>query len=240
MIVSRSGSEATTSTLTRYVFLTPSFSLYPSFPPSPRHLTALLFTDLSQIFNIRPTQQSLNSHRLPIFNDLTICLSGISSVPRRIEINRIVRAQGGEYTKVLERPVVVTHLLCGGDVGGGAAPEEEPVEEESQDISIAERSSRSKSKGKGKAKGKGKQKAGGEGADDGEEGDEVVETEKMKYARKFNKTGEAKIMMVWEEWFWDCLEFGGTHLFLPLPSPVRSNHSTHILSSQAASPNQTT
>ncbi|KAG2064023.1 hypothetical protein BDR04DRAFT_1110728 [Suillus decipiens] len=35
------------------------------------------------------------------------------------------------------------------------------------------------------------------------------ETEKMRYADKFNKRGEAKIHVVWEEWFWDCLEFGG-------------------------------
>lgn len=38
-------------------------------------------------------------------------------------------------------------------------------------------------------------------------GDE--ETEKMRYAEKFNSRGEAKIHLVWEEWFWDCLEFGG-------------------------------
>jgi DNA replication regulator DPB11 len=35
------------------------------------------------------------------------------------------------------------------------------------------------------------------------------ETDKMRYADKFNKRGEAKIHVVWEEWFWDCLEFGG-------------------------------
>ncbi|KAF8834783.1 hypothetical protein BDN67DRAFT_959642 [Paxillus ammoniavirescens] len=34
-------------------------------------------------------------------------------------------------------------------------------------------------------------------------------TDKMKYAEKFNKRGEANIHLVWEEWFWDCLEFGG-------------------------------
>ena len=36
-----------------------------------------------------------------------------------------------------------------------------------------------------------------------------IETEKMKYAEKFNKRKEAHIHLVWEEWFWDCLEFGG-------------------------------
>jgi DNA replication regulator DPB11 len=38
-------------------------------------------------------------------------------------------------------------------------------------------------------------------------GDE--ETDKMKYAEKFNKRGEAQIWLVWEEWFWDSIEFGG-------------------------------
>ncbi|KAI6025731.1 hypothetical protein F5J12DRAFT_810070 [Pisolithus orientalis] len=36
-----------------------------------------------------------------------------------------------------------------------------------------------------------------------------VETDKMHYAERFNQRGEASIHLVWEEWFWDCLEFGG-------------------------------
>ncbi|KAF9262954.1 hypothetical protein L218DRAFT_372662 [Marasmius fiardii PR-910] len=35
------------------------------------------------------------------------------------------------------------------------------------------------------------------------------ETDKMHYAEKFNRKGEADIKLVWEEWFWDSLEFGG-------------------------------
>ncbi|TFK34587.1 hypothetical protein BDQ12DRAFT_726811 [Crucibulum laeve] len=38
-------------------------------------------------------------------------------------------------------------------------------------------------------------------------GDE--ETDKMRYAQKFNDRGEAQIHIVWEEWFWDSLDFGG-------------------------------
>ncbi|KAK2460176.1 hypothetical protein APHAL10511_007855 [Amanita phalloides] len=38
-------------------------------------------------------------------------------------------------------------------------------------------------------------------------GDE--ETDKIHYARKFNQRGEANIYLVWEEWFWDSLQFGG-------------------------------
>ena len=45
-------------------------------------------------------------------------------------------------------------------------------------------------------------------------GDE--KTEKMKYAEKFNKSGEAHIKLVWEEWFWDCIHFGGTSVVCTL------------------------
>jgi DNA replication regulator DPB11 len=38
------------------------------------------------------------------------------------------------------------------------------------------------------------------------------ETDKMRYARKFNERGEADIKLVWEEWFWDSLNFGGMHV----------------------------
>ncbi|KAF8963181.1 hypothetical protein BDZ97DRAFT_1822178, partial [Flammula alnicola] len=38
-------------------------------------------------------------------------------------------------------------------------------------------------------------------------GDEA--TDKMRYAEKFNSRKEAKIHLVWEEWFWDSLDFGG-------------------------------
>ena len=31
----------------------------------------------------------------------------------------------------------------------------------------------------------------------------------MRYAEKFNAKGEAKIHLIWEEWFWDSLDFGG-------------------------------
>jgi hypothetical protein len=34
-------------------------------------------------------------------------------------------------------------------------------------------------------------------------------TEKMRYTEKFNSGCEAKIHLVWEEWFWDSLDFGG-------------------------------
>lgn len=90
-------------------------------------------------------------HRLPVFSNICLSLSGISDLTRRTQINKLVTHQGGTYVENLERPVKVTHLVCSGD--------------------------------------------------------EV--TEKMLYAEKFNKKGEANIFLVWEEWFWDSLEFGG-------------------------------
>ncbi|KAH9902436.1 hypothetical protein C8Q73DRAFT_3906 [Cubamyces lactineus] len=35
------------------------------------------------------------------------------------------------------------------------------------------------------------------------------ESEKVRYAEKFNRMGEANIQIVWEDWFWDSLRFGG-------------------------------
>ncbi|KAF8271324.1 hypothetical protein EI94DRAFT_1720928 [Lactarius quietus] len=51
------------------------------------------------------------------------------------------------------------------------------------------------------------------------------ETDKMRYARKFNERGEADIKLVWEEWFWDSLNFGGrfeeTPYLVTCPRPER-------------------
>ncbi|KAI0050525.1 hypothetical protein FA95DRAFT_1593917 [Auriscalpium vulgare] len=96
-------------------------------------------------------EESLAQHRLPIFSDVVLSISGIENVTLRTEINRVLTQEGGKYEKDLGRPVRVTHILCSGN----------------------------------------------------------EETDKMKYARKFNSQREANIRLVWEEWFWDCLEFGG-------------------------------
>jgi DNA replication regulator DPB11 len=93
-------------------------------------------------------------HRLPIFTELVIALSGIDDSDRQKQVNRLVTYNKGIFVENIERPVKVTHLLCSGD----------------------------------------------------------EKTEKMKYAEKFNKLGEADIKLVWEEWFWDCIHFGGTNL----------------------------
>ena len=34
-------------------------------------------------------------------------------------------------------------------------------------------------------------------------------TAKMHVACKYNTSAASRIQMVWEEWFWDCLECGG-------------------------------
>ncbi|KAJ6530367.1 hypothetical protein DFH09DRAFT_1370743 [Mycena vulgaris] len=102
----------------------------------------------------RYSPQSIAAHRLPVFTGVTLCISGITDIVRRTQINKLITAGGGTYVKALERPVRVTHLLCSGE----------------------------------------------------------DETDKMRYADKFNRAGEADppIQLVWEEWFWDCLEFGGS------------------------------
>ncbi|KAI0648707.1 hypothetical protein C8Q79DRAFT_1007282 [Trametes meyenii] len=35
------------------------------------------------------------------------------------------------------------------------------------------------------------------------------QSDKVRYADKFNRVGEAQIHIVWEDWFWDSLRFGG-------------------------------
>ncbi|KAF7330964.1 hypothetical protein MVEN_02436300 [Mycena venus] len=97
---------------------------------------------------------SVAAHLLPVFSGVTLCISGIPDLLRRTQIARTLTAHGGTYVKALERPVRVTHLLCG-------------VEGE--------------------------------------------ETDKMRYADKFNRHGEADppIQLVWEDWFWDSVECGG-------------------------------
>ncbi|KII84392.1 hypothetical protein PLICRDRAFT_179634 [Plicaturopsis crispa FD-325 SS-3] len=96
-------------------------------------------------------EESVEAHRLPVFSDIVLSLSGIDDIARRTKINKLLAHEQGVYVKNIERPVKVTHLLCSGD----------------------------------------------------------EETDKMRYAEKFNKHGEAHIHLVWEEWFWDSLEFGG-------------------------------
>ena len=100
------------------------------------------------------SSQSIEDHRLPIFEKIVLCLSGFTDVSQRTEINRLVTKHGGTYVKDIVRPVKVTHLLCTGE----------------------------------------------------------VETDKMRYARKFNKAREANIKIVWEEWFHDSIRYGGKHL----------------------------
>ena len=54
-------------------------------------------------------------------------------------------------------------------------------------------------------------------------GDE--ETDKLRLATKFKTRGEADIQLVWEEWFWDSLHYGGRfdeapyHVRNPRPEP---------------------
>ena len=97
--------------------------------------------------------QSIGEHRLKPFSSVVLCVSGIDDGIRRQHISREVTKAGGSYAKVLERPVKVTHLLCGNT--------------------------------------------------------SEANSEKVRYAHKFNASGEAAIHIVWEDWFWDSLKFGG-------------------------------
>lgn len=52
------------------------------------------------------------------------------------------------------------------------------------------------------------------GPDRGDKADERGYTAKMKFIEKLNKTSEEKIHLVWEEWFWDCMDFHGKNAHL--------------------------
>lgn len=47
------------------------------------------------------------------------------------------------------------------------------------------------------------------GPDRGDKADERGFTAKMKFIEKMNNSATEKAHLVWEEWFWDCLEFKG-------------------------------
>ncbi|KAI0791154.1 hypothetical protein C8Q75DRAFT_850798 [Abortiporus biennis] len=59
--------------------------------------------------------ESVRRHRLPIFNGVVATLTGVTPITKRTEINKLLGENGGTYLKNLERPVRVTHLLCGDD-----------------------------------------------------------------------------------------------------------------------------
>ncbi|KAJ6504558.1 hypothetical protein DFH09DRAFT_1439750 [Mycena vulgaris] len=88
-------------------------------------------------------EQSIAAQRLLVLTGVTLCISGITDIVRRTQINKLITAGGGTYVKALERPVRITHLLCSGE----------------------------------------------------------DETDKMRFADKFNRAGEADppIQLVWEE-----------------------------------------
>ncbi|KAJ7905114.1 hypothetical protein B0H13DRAFT_2274414 [Mycena leptocephala] len=60
-----------------------------------------------------------------------------------------------------------------------------------------------------------------------------AEPDKMRYAEKFNRAGEANplIQLVWNAWFWDCLDYGGrfdeAKYQARLPRPQRKSTEIH-------------
>ena len=45
-------------------------------------------------------------------------------------------------------------------------------------------------------------------------------TEKMRAVQKLNSKVENKVHMVWDDWFWDCLNFKGTLTFAIMMNSV--------------------
>lgn len=59
--------------------------------------------------------QSIENHRLPVFSDVVLSLSGINDITRRTQISKLVTRLGGTCVMGFEPPVKATHLLCSGD-----------------------------------------------------------------------------------------------------------------------------
>ncbi|KAJ6485242.1 hypothetical protein DFH09DRAFT_1458075 [Mycena vulgaris] len=49
-------------------------------------------------------EQSIAAHCLPVFTGVTLCISGITNIIRRAQINKLIPGGGGTYVKALERP----------------------------------------------------------------------------------------------------------------------------------------
>lgn len=57
--------------------------------------------------------QSVAKHRLPIFLNVKLCLTGFEDVQERLRLHQLVAKNGGVYSKGFEPSV--THLLVCGD-----------------------------------------------------------------------------------------------------------------------------
>ncbi|CAL1715793.1 unnamed protein product [Somion occarium] len=165
-------------------------------------------------------QESQRIHRLPIFSNVTLAVTGFEDIPKRTEIHRLVVQHGGTYVKNIERPVRVTHLLCFNShrsASGSDAVSDDPP---SSSIQTAQAE---------------------------EELAALRETSvKARYAEKFNARKEASIQVIWEDWFWDCLACGGrwdeelykVGVVTKEEAKKRSEERARIRESQAASMTQ--
>ncbi|CDZ97539.1 Nucleotide excision repair factor NEF2, RAD4/CUT5 component [Phaffia rhodozyma] len=125
---------------------------------------------------------SIAKHRLPIFRDLRICMSGFEIGPKRDEMIESIKQQKGFVSRVLDRSC--THLVTPTGVGEKV----EWAKRVNTDLNLTLASGKPARKIKHV---------------------EVIETGTGKTKEVVVERDQQPIHVVWEEWVWDCLEAMG-------------------------------
>ncbi|KAK7678565.1 hypothetical protein QCA50_018437 [Cerrena zonata] len=66
-------------------------------------------------------QESIRIHKLPVFSNITISITGFNDISKRTEMHKLLTQNGGTYVKNIERPVKVTHLVCFNSIRGNSS-----------------------------------------------------------------------------------------------------------------------
>ncbi|KDQ59126.1 hypothetical protein JAAARDRAFT_206090 [Jaapia argillacea MUCL 33604] len=148
--------------------------------------------------------QATKTHRLPIFQGLTLALSGIEDVERRNKIAKLIVKEGGTYMKTISRPVRVTHLLC----STLSPPPFSPTIPPSASLdTLAKSTDDSPPAAPQLPNANNNHQA--PNTTTNSNATNPTPTPLLSLALKFKERGEADIKILWEDWFWDCVEFGG-------------------------------
>ncbi|KAF9517018.1 hypothetical protein BS47DRAFT_592868 [Hydnum rufescens UP504] len=149
-------------------------------------------------------------HRLPCFLNLRICVSGENKLERRHQMARLMHEQGGTYAKDLDYSV--THLLICGD-----AHDQQDLKNEDGGLNpkiawaLEENEARQRSRTIRQQVQAGKKRR------------RVIEDE---------DDLKPDIMIVWSEWFWDCLAAHGRDE----EGPYTIDHARPALKALASTP----
>ncbi|KAF8311721.1 hypothetical protein DL93DRAFT_2168828 [Clavulina sp. PMI_390] len=126
-------------------------------------------------------EETLDGYRLPCFEGLSICVSGENRMEMRHQIARLISDQGGVYLKDLND--TATHLLIFGD---GQSLEDDDIQTAKFNWAVQRNAGLNQLR---------------KIRDDDIRKRRIVDDEEP----------PNDIHIIWSEWFWDCLTFGGRH-----------------------------